>query len=66
MSKWHDAVRVGKRVSARWGYPHDLSSVHLEGKAIAYSDKPMVLIETPDGGKTWWACQLTFIEGDDQ
>lgn len=65
--EWIDAIRHRKPVSARWGYPHDLSSVRAEGRAIGYSATPMVLIQTDDGEQFWWGAELTFIdepEGD--
>lgn len=63
--EWIDAMRHKRTVSARWAYPHDLSSVRAEGRVISYSATPMVCIETPDGEHIWWAAELTFIEGED-
>lgn len=65
MTNWRDVIRYRKPVSARWGYPHDLSSIRAEGRAIGYSDTPMVLIETSDGEQFWWASELTLVEGDE-
>ena len=59
---WREAISSRKKVSARWGYPHDLSSVRAEGRAIGYSAGPMVLIETAEGEHIWWASELTVIE----
>lgn len=62
--KWIEALRRRARVSARWGYPHDLSDVRAEGRIVGYSDKPMVLIEQDDGSQLWWAAELTLTEHD--
>lgn len=62
--KWRAAVRDRARASARWGYPHDLSSVRAEGRVIGYSEGPMVLIETDDGEQLWWGAELMKTEGD--
>lgn len=59
-----DALHRRARVSARWGYPHDLSSVNTTGRVIGYSETPMVLIETDDGRQLWWAVELTVLEGE--
>jgi len=57
---------IGKRASARWGYPHDLSDVRAEGVVIAHCDAPQVLIQTDDGEQVWWRADMTFeIEGDE-
>ncbi len=62
--KWMDAVHHGKRASARWAFPFDLSEVRAEGRVIGYSPGPMVLIKTDDGEQIWWGAELTII--DDQ
>lgn len=55
-----DASALGKRASARWAYPHDLSSIRAEGRVIAYCDAPQVCIETDDGERIWWRADLTI------
>jgi hypothetical protein len=59
-----DASAVGKRASARWAYPHDLSDVRAEGRILGYCDAPMVLIEGDDGERVWWRADLTIVEDD--
>lgn len=63
-AQWIEALRAQTPVSARWGYPHDLSDVKACGRIIGYSAKPMVLIQTDNGEQFWWAAELSKIEGD--
>ena len=61
MSERITAKHVGRRASARWAYPHDLSQVCAEGQIIGYCDAPQVLIETDGGVQMWWRADLTVL-----
>lgn len=44
------AVRDSKRVRLRYAQ----GDTRAEGRAVAFSITPMVLIETDDGEQVWW------------
>lgn len=44
---------IGKRVRLNWASPVD-QQPRAEGRLVAHSLVPMVLIETDDGEMVWW------------
>lgn len=57
-----DAVRDGRRVRLFTGQGRE--DVHAEGRAIAWSVSPMVLVETDGGERVWWSTTLAEVVDD--
>lgn len=52
-----------RKVRAFYGTDH--SETRIEGKVVAYSGSPMVLIEAEDGTKEWWGVELVEVLEDE-
>lgn len=57
-----EAVRDGRRVRLFTGPGRE--DVHAEGRAVAWSVSPMVLIETDGGERVWWSTTLAEVVDD--
>jgi hypothetical protein len=55
---------LGKQVECRYAWDWRWSAPFGEGRVVAYSDAPMVLIEDADGHKDWWRADLTRVKAD--
>lgn len=49
------------RRKVRAFYANDRDRTRIEGKVVAYSGGPMVLIEAEDGTRDWWGVELIEV-----
>lgn len=59
MNDFYDAVRRAAPAVARYAHGGD---THIQGRVIAYTDEPQVLIERSDGSRDWWVASLVTLD----